>query len=234
MVHPQRPTFAPDTETTAPGTFELEAGLSVDPGDGLDSPLLLKWGLSEDAEVTAGFSPLRIEARPGRDAEGVGDLRLGVRHRFVEALEDRPSAAFLVEAKLPTAPSGGGLGSGETDLRAGLVLHARRRGFAWKLFGSLGALGDPDGPGLDVEWALAFGLERPFGGGWKGFGELSLVAVPERDFEPFTLLVGAARRVSADLVLDFSLGLGLSDDAPDLRLLLGLTTNLGGPLLPPD
>lgn len=57
--------------------------------------------------------------------------------------------------------------------------------------------------------------------------ELSGTFVPEPDIDAILLLTGLTWATRPDLVLDFSFGLGLGDDAPDFLLLLGFTRNFG-------
>lgn len=226
---PRRPRFAADARTTAPGTLELEAGAVLDPEDAFESPVELKWGASESTEWFAGWQPLRWRRRAGTDGLGVGDLVLGVRERVFDGDQTRPAAMLRLEAKLPTAKQSTGLGSGETDLAAGFLVHGREERWAWTLAARLGALGDPDGPGLDGELVLAAGAETGLAAGWLGFAESKVDWIPERDRSPWSLLLGASRPLGADLVLDAGLEVGLNADAPDLRFVVGLTQNLGGP-----
>ncbi len=59
------------------------------------------------------------------------------------------------------------------------------------------------------------------------FSELSGVFAPDRDYEAVVLLTGMTWSARPDLLLDFSLGFGLADDAPDFLVLLGFTRNFG-------
>ena len=79
---PQRPTLALDTSTTTRGTLEIEAGVAIDPGDFFDFPVVAKWGLEDTTEVFVGWSPYQRIDLPGTNGDGVGDLSIGVRHRF--------------------------------------------------------------------------------------------------------------------------------------------------------
>jgi hypothetical protein len=118
---PQRPTLSSDTNTTAHRTVEVEAGVLIDRHDEVDTPLALKWGMEENTELFASWSPFRAINLPGPGVEGVGDLSLGLRHRFADESETTPSGAFQLSAKLPTGESNPGPGTGETDLFAALI-----------------------------------------------------------------------------------------------------------------
>jgi Putative MetA-pathway of phenol degradation len=226
---PQRPTVSSDTSTTAPGTFELEAGGLIDPHDGWDSPLTLKWGMSGDAELFAGWSPYQEEQLPGPDASGVGDTLVGLRYRFLEEAGSRPAAALQLATKLPTGDEHDGLSTGEVDFLAAGILSKQVGQVGTTLFYQLGVLGEPDGTGTDIEHSIALAGSFPLAEGWALLGELAAVEVPEQDLNAVFTTAGFAYTVSKDLVLDVAVVVGLNDDAPDFQVVFGFTKNLGGP-----
>ena len=226
-VTPQRPKFSRDTRTTASGTLELEAGLAIDPGDSLDSPMALKYGLDANTELFADFSPLRVRDRPGDDEVGIGDLGLGVRQRVRDETESDPSFGWRLRAKLPTADEDEGLGSGELDLFGAAIASKTLEAYFVTGFYQLGLLGERRDAGLDLEHGLAVSATRPIDESWRGFGELALRWSPERDRESLFTTLGVGYAARPSLVFDAGLVLGLSDDAPDFALLVGLTQSLG-------
>jgi len=223
---PQRPTFSSDTNTTAEGTFEVELGVVVDPGDSFGSPVTLKHGLGERTEVFVGSSPYSHVELPGDDGRGLGDLFVGGRHRVWEG-EGGESAAVQIATKLPTADEDDGLGSGETDFfTAGILSGGLGAAGSWTAYGELGWLGDPAGAGTDEQQLVALAVGHALAGEWGAFGELTGISTPGSD-DPAFLILGLARSFGPSVVADLSVALGLNEDAPDAQLLVGLTTNLG-------
>ena len=224
---PQRPTVSSDTNTTGEGTFELEAGVEVDPGDAFASPTTFKYGADERTEVYLGLSPYNVVDRsPASDGKGFGDTVLGVRHRVWEG-EGATSAAFQVNVKLPTASESEGLGSGEVDAgAAGILTQGIGERGAATLFYELGSIGRPSGGDRDLAHTLALAGGLSLGERAGLFAELSSLSRPG-DTDPLAVILGATYAPNPSLVFDTGLRLGLNSDAPDAVLVIGLTTNLG-------
>lgn len=227
-VTPQRPTVSFDTSTTAEGTFELETGVIVDPGTSFDSPNTLKYGTSIDTELFAGWSPLQWFEQPGPDGEGSGDLVLGARHRVFDAEGAMPSGAVVLTGKLPTASSAEGLGSGEVDLRLGMVINRQFGPVNAKAFYQYGALGVPGGTGTTSEHTATLTAGFPLADRLSGFAEVAAISVPASRTDSVFTIIGAAFAAEPWLVVDWGVTIGLSEDAPDLQLFLGATYNFGG------
>lgn len=225
-VTPQRPTLSSDTSTTAADTVEVEAGLTLDPGDRADTPMMVKWGASDQTEMLLGWSPIvNIDGGAGQDRNGTSDMVVGVRHRFLEETEDRPSAAFQIATKLPTANDE--IGSGEQDFFAAAILGKEVHDVAYTAFYQLGVLGNPAGRGSDLGHDFAFAAGYGLNERWSVFGEMAGQFVPDLDLESIYTTGGVTFRASDDFVYDAGLVLGLSNDAPDLVLMIGMTHNLG-------
>ncbi|MCR9248663.1 MAG: transporter [bacterium] len=230
---PQRPTVSFDTSTAAAGTFELETGVQVDPGDTFDSPNTLKYGTSENTELFVGWSPIQHVSRPGEDGLGSGDVVLGARHRLWDADGELPSAAAVLSGKIPSASAADGLGSGETDLRIATVLNRQFGDVTANAFYQYGALGLPGGGTTSEHTATLTGsmaLTEELG----AFVELGGIFVPSASTDALFAITGATWSTSPDLVFDGGINVGLSDDAADLQLFLGCTWNFGPPLRRPQ
>ena len=219
---PQRPTLSSDTNTTAGGTVELEAGVAVDPGTAHSTPLLVKWGSSERTELAVGWSPL-VHAEPGFD--GPSDVTLGVRHRVVDETADHPAVAWLLSTKLPTA--NGEIGTGEIDVFGGGIVTKQFGDFSTTAYYQLGVLGDPSGRGTDLGHDLAIAGGIPLDDRWGAFAELAGSLVPDRGQHVWFTTLGVTLAAQRGSILDLSVALGLSNDAPDAVLQFGVTHNLG-------
>lgn len=221
---PTRPTYSKSTFTTAPGTLEVETGVYLDPSDATSVPTTVKYGVNDRADAFVAFSPASAVEGGG---VGFGDVVLGWRQRLTELQLEHLSLGYLAQLKLPTADEDKGLGTGEPDaLLAGIgtlpLSDASLTGFA-----EVGLLGDPDGSGTDLHLALAGAADKHLSGGAGVFGELAGVFVDDRNYDALFATLGGAWSPVPGLVLDSGIVLGLSDDAPDFAVVVGLTRNAG-------
>jgi hypothetical protein len=222
VATPQRPTVSDDTSTTVADTLELEAGLSG-AADGFGTPATLKYGVDGRTELFLGFEPWVVVDQPGSDGRGFGDLVPGIRRRVVDQDGSRPSAAYEVAAKIPTANED--VGSGEIDLFASGIVSWDDPAWSATGYYRLGLLGEADGTDLQHVFAAAGG--RPLVDRVSGFGELALLWTPAQDDEELMLTTGLSYRLHPGMVFDVGVAFGLSADAPDTTLLVGTTINFG-------
>ncbi len=225
---PQRPRFASNAFTTAPGTFELQSGVSLGTASRVDSPVRLKFG-QESGEVFVGWSPYVEFAGEA----GIGDVQVGTRQALGGQAGDARRYAFSSSVTLPTAEVGTGRGVDETAVHlAGIVTQSAPRlilNGAWQL----GLLGETAQGGLDLEHALAAGLTSAFAPHASFFTELALILTPERDFERVVATVGLAWSAHPSLVFDLGLAFSYDDredfpeDDAEAALLFGVTQNFG-------
>lgn len=225
----QRPFFSSDINTVEEGSAQIEAGVSVDPGDRTDTPVLATYGTSERSQIMLGYSPWVHVDRPGNDGDGPGDLLVGFKHRFFEESETLPGAALQLFTKLPTGSTNEGISSGEIDFFAnGIVTQTFDD---WSITGNyeLGVLGETGDTGTDLQHAFAIAAGRPIGEQLTGFGELLGILQPESNRELAQLGLGVAWAPRASTLLDAGVVFGLDHDAPDFQLVFGITVNFGAP-----
>ncbi|QDV05414.1 hypothetical protein Poly30_09110 [Planctomycetes bacterium Poly30] len=222
---PQRPTLSSDTSTTPEGRFELEAGVVRDSTISFDSPLTLKYGVTNQTEISAGVAPYRRVDLGATDENGPGDVVFALRHRFREATEDRASLAVQALVKIPTADDPV-LGTGEVDAAlAGIAAQSYDR-FSGVAYYAIGALGDPNGP-ADVVHNLAIALGTPLSDRFGAFAEVAAILVPSTHSENVFTTMGFTYSPQPSLVFDAGVVLGLSNEATNWQALVGLTKNLG-------
>ncbi len=224
---PQRPTLSSDTNTTAQGTVELEAGGVIDPADFLEIPTTLKFGVGPRTELFTNWSPYVKQDQPGTDARGQSDLDVGFRHRFLKESEAFPSAAVQITTKIPTGSTREGLSSGEVDFFAAGILSKAMGNASVTAFYELGMLGEANGPDTDVQHSLALAGSYPLLEDLSGFAELAGVFIHEQRFQSVFSTVGVAYPLNPGTVFDVATVIGWSDDAPDFQLVFGATVNFG-------
>jgi hypothetical protein len=222
-VTPQRPTLSSDTNTTAEGTVELEAGMVFDPSDQWSGQTVLKYGTSERTEVYVGWVPFLYDDE--RHAMVIGDSQLGIRHRFDDGGRNWPSAAVQASVNLPTGNEA--LGSAETDFSLAGIASGNAQDFGWTGFGSVDLRGDPTGAGVDPGFSLALAGSYALPGDVSPFFELAGIIVPEQDVDVVFATLGSMFSVSPVLAFDAGFVIGLSDEAPDFAFVIGFTRNFG-------
>jgi len=236
-----RPLTIDDADPVDPGLFEAEAGAGYyhdSVCDHWDMPLGLTYGAVRDVEVGIGFGGqserrdewLQENRKDHVHEDGIGDLTLAAKWRFLDERTWLPRQALVPSVKLPTADDDKGLGSGETDYdltwiaskaltdRLGAHLNA---GYTW--------IGEPDGEDLGpvVHYGVAadYRLADPLQ--WVGelFAEDEIghgggIAVQYN--------TGFRLSLTDDIVLDLAAGSRLcGDGTPDFTATAGVTWTFG-------
>ncbi len=239
---PQRPKISKNTRTTAAETIELEAGLHVDPADFVDTPITLKYGVTERLEYILETSPIRVYDYPGENESGIGDLAFGMRHRFDDGEDGGPSFAFELVGKIPTSDRGDerrnpGLGTGGRDPRLSVFTtggtDVRLAGMAEQKIGEFDVAGyvalnslDSTFSGTIYELLVATHGALPITESDTVFVELA-GTITESVPDKFLLQGGLYRRIAANMTADAALGIGLNGDSPAVYFMVGVTTNFG-------
>jgi hypothetical protein len=116
-VQPERPTVATHAGTVATGWLEIEAGVERDrvgvAGATMSTPVVLKLGLADRAQLSIGASTLRAAG-----ATSLGDLAAGIKWRLVDDAPIVGDFALLPAVKLPTGSGGAGTGTTDVSLLA--------------------------------------------------------------------------------------------------------------------
>jgi hypothetical protein len=191
--------------------------------------MTLKWGMAQNAELSASWQPYQVVRQPGPDASGVGDLTIGLRYRFLDEHGVAPSAAIQVATKLPTGDEDKGLSSGETDFLASISLNKVVGPLSATLYYEADILGEPNGTGQDLANVFAAAASMSVTERLGLYAELAGTVVSEQDLGIYNTSWGLTWSPIPSLVFDAGVRVGLSDDAEDFVLVFGLTQNFGGP-----
>jgi hypothetical protein len=223
-ARPQRPSKSDNAYTTAPGYLELETGWSHD--EGVDAAeVLLKLGLSARTEISFGLRPWVSSDQPTGTETGLGDTLLGAKFRFFESREGE--AAFSASIKIPTADDDKGLGTGDTDVGFRFIASRDWGRNHWDL--NLGGdfAGVPDSSDNEARWTAILTWSQTLRERYSYYGEIFLQHLPAFDEDTITADAGISYALNPSFVLDAGVNVGLSDDAPDVQILVGLTKVLG-------
>lgn len=226
-VTPQRPTIGNTTETAAFGTVEIEGGISVDPSDRNSADATVRIGLSEDSELFVMHSPFVNVDTPGTNADGPGDLTIGYRQRLLEESRDFPATAIEFATSLPVGDDDPAISSGYTNFYAGITVDRHFGDLLTSWYYRLGAIGTPVAGDLNAQHTLAVSGYLPLMDRWSGVAELATIIDVESSVEPMFVNAAVMYEVTESLLFDVGVQLGLNDDAPDVVLFGGFTTNIG-------
>lgn len=236
-VTPQRPTVSNSTQTAAFGTVEVEAGVSLDPSDRTSADATVRVGLSETSELFIEHSPFVSYDRPGENAEGPGGLSIGYRQRLLDESRDFPATAIEFKTVLPVGEDdlsrGGNVvgfessSSGFTDFFAGLSVDRHFGDLLTTWYYQLGVLGTGVQGDLDTQHTIAVSGTLELMDRWSVIGEFAASTFTETDLDPMSANAALLFEVTENLLFDMGLQVGLNDDAPDLVLIGGVTTNFG-------
>lgn len=235
---PQRPRISRNTQTTQVGTFEGEAGLHIDPNDFVDFNQTLKYGLTESVEYFMDFALFRYYDAPGDNESGIGDITLGLRHRFQESEDGGPSFAYEFFGKLPTGDDDDRVGTGgrdprlpifltgSTDVRLAGIVEQMQGDISIVGYGAVQANGGGGFGGTVYQLLLASHASMPLSDDLSAFGEI-VGTFTEGASSEFFAQGGVYQKLANNLVADLAVGLGLEADAPAFFVMAGVTTNLG-------
>lgn len=228
-AQPQRPTRSRNARTTPAGTVQLETGVGVDRHD-LTTDLTFRFGVTRNLDVSVEAVPyLRLDF-DGEARSGLGDTVVDTKFRFFDSREG--SSAVEVFVKIPTADKDKALGTGDTD--AGFRFIASRNWRKDKFDFNLGGefAGVPEVASNEAQWTLVLTWWRSVGDRLSFFGEGFLQFLPAADREDVTTDWGISYRFNPSFALDAAVYLGLTDDAPDYEVTVGITKILGRTFTP--
>jgi hypothetical protein len=153
------------------------------------------------------------------DETGVGDPLLRFDVRLTDA--GRASWGLFAGAKAPIADEESGFGTGEWDFGGGVTYGASAgRG---RIFGELGywVYGDIELYELDDPVVATLGYTSPFGDRWSWLVALYGASTAFDEVDGPVEASASLRRAFDRGALSLTLGAGLTETAPDLRLTLG-------------
>ncbi len=227
-----RPTIANATDTTQCGTIELEYGLERQwPGGGANRDDLsggLRIGLTRTLDFHWSSSAFLHVMDGSGNRTGFGDSWLGLKYRFAGQTKHRPAFGMFYAAKVPSASSVLGLGSGEVDHTLSFLASKdiHRIHFDFNVIELLAGRAAESGFDHDTGFALSTWLTLTH--------RVNLVVEPYG----YTLLnpanpafasamMGFNYKIQPRLYLDSGLDVGVTSAAPSERIFVGVTYAIG-------
>jgi hypothetical protein len=231
-----RPDVANSATTVPPGAFQIESGIAYARQRAAAAPtqyttsleLTLRAGLTPSLEVRLDGDPV-VHMRTDESVTNVGDLRLGLKYRFVDPPDGSwwPALAILPYVKLPSAPEP--IGSERTDFGiTGIASFDFPADFSLDVNGGIAAVGQRDPSGYLAQASAAASLSKTLLHELVVYVELFYSSRDTWDSR-YGLGTGAGmlyrigRRAAVDLGVEFS----LAGQSPDYTIRSGFSIRFG-------
>lgn len=222
-----RPDFTESALAVPVGRLQVEAGFTFSTDDDSDSDLwtvpeaLLRLGLIKDVELRLGLPSIAFLDN-GRSDEGFTDSSIGAKWRFLEGAGSTPDMAIIGQLSIPTGEDP----FGQDGVHPGAIVAAGwdlddQMGDGWTFDANIGFF-ELEGSDWDMTWSAALGIPIDFE--WGAFIEYYAIS-PELSFSRTAHVLdgGITYLIHNNLQLDFRVGFGLSDEAPDFLTGAGVT-----------
>ena len=236
-IEPDRPELTESAKLVPRGAVQLETGLSfsserhggVATERTFGAEADLRIGVARQVELNLGWDPF-VRVRGPDDDTGAGDVRLGVRYRFVEGIEDEPWPPHLaVKAFVKLPVSGEPIGTGRPDFGV-LLLGSFELPLEFELEVNVGgaAIGQTRPNGYLGQALASASLSRELASALTGFVELLFNSREERDGrEQLAVNVGVIYRVTSRFAVDAGVQTSLFGQGPDYVVRTGLSVLFG-------
>lgn len=226
-----RPDYVESSDVVGKKVFQLETSAATDwtASAGLTArtvttPTLFRLGVTKNVELrleTDGYTRATLTGASAVD--GLSDAAVGIKWHLVDGAQRRPSVAVLIHGDLP---------SGSTAFRGEGFRPSFRAVGEWDLPAGFG-IGIMPGVVYDVnalgerEWTSLFGVTvgHPITASTRFYVEYAAEQLPLKATQPTTSFfdAGTAWVITRDLQVDLSARVGLSGEASDGSLAIGVS-----------
>ena len=229
VANPNRPTVASPADVTQYGVLEVEYGWDRSwPAEDVHVTSfggLLKFGLLCDIELRWNTTSFIRVNNYGASQQGFGDNWLGTQLRVHRQTARYPALSFSYAAKIPSANSSEGLGSGQLDHELTLLVSKDIRRVHFDFNATQFWIGTARGFDRNNQLNLAFSfhLHGPLGFTGEIYGDTEL----NRASPGFASSLWAlSYAMTPRLVIDGGFEAGLTDGGPHRHVFAGLTYSI--------
>jgi hypothetical protein len=229
FINPARPGVSNPAEFQKPGVLQIEYGYdgsfrASDLHTEQTAPLALRFAVTTRFLFELDLDTVNSQTdETGTRMTGIGDTQIGVQLVALKDTEKHPALAFAYYAKLPSASTEKGLGTGRVDHKI-ITLISKKFGETDMDFNAACLIvGREHESGWVTGGQAALAFERNFENNFGVQGELS--GQTKDDVQPVGLyaLGALTYKVNRRLVLDSGMRFGLTHDAPRVGVFAGMT-----------
>ncbi|MBZ5664284.1 MAG: transporter [Acidobacteriia bacterium] len=231
VANPNRPTVANPADITQYGVLELEYGWDrMWPEEGVHQNSfggLLKFGLLCDVELRWSTTSFLEQTDTTGTHRAFGDNWLGPQVRLYRQTKRVPTLAFGYAAKIPSASTDGGLGTGRVDHSFTFLASKDIAGFHFDFNATHFWIGRESAPGFDQNDQLNLAFSRTIHKGLGFTGEFYGDTQLNRAAPSFVSSLWALTYTMIPrLVLDGGFEGGLTSGGPHRHAFAGLTYSI--------
>lgn len=231
VANPNRPTVSNPAHVTQYGVLELEYGFDRSwPEEGLHETSaggLLKFGLLCDVELRWNTTSFLSQTNSTGTHSAFGDNWIGTEVRIHRQTERLPSLALGYAAKIYSASTEHGLGTGRVDHSFTLGASENIANFTFDFNFSYFLVGQPTTSGFDKNEQLALAFSHSIHGGLQFAGEFYGQTELNQNTGAFASSLWALTyTVIPRLVLDGGVEAGLTSGGPRRRVFVGFTYSI--------
>lgn len=188
------------------------------------APINIKLGLTNATELQLVVAPwVLVDPKSGPRTDGPGDIAVRLKHNLWGNDGGDTALALMPFITIPTGADGISSNRVEGGLIVPLAIELPA-GFSLGLMAELDLVWNDDDDAYDLDFVHSAALGRDLIGNLAGFIEYVGVVGSDPDTAyRASVNLGLTLGVTPDLQLDGGIGLGLTEDADDLRLFTGLT-----------
>ena len=232
FINPARPGVSNPAEFQKPGVLQIEYGYDASfraSGFRLQqtAPVALRFAATSHLLFELDLDTVNSQTDERRThMTGIGDTRIGFQIVTLKDTEKHPALAFAYYAKLPTASTEKGLGTGRVDHKI-ITLLSKKFGETDVDFNAAYLIvGREEERGWVTGGQAALGISREFENNY-GF-EAELSGQTKDDAQPPGLyaLGALTYKVNKRFVFDSGMRFGLTQDAPRVGVFAGVTVGV--------
>jgi hypothetical protein len=229
FINPARPGVSNPAEFQKPGVLQIEYGYdgsfrASDLHTEQTAPLALRFAATTRLLFELDLDTVNSQTdERGTRMTGIGDTQIGFQIVALKDTEKHPALAFAYYAKLPTASTDKGLGTGRVDHKV-IALLSRKFGQTDMDFNAAYLIvGREQESGWVTGGQAALAFERNFENNFGVQAELSGQTKDDAQAPGLYTLGALTYKVNRRLVLDSGMRFGLTHDAPRVGVFAGMT-----------
>ena len=232
VANPNRPTVANPADITQYGVLELEYGWDrAWPGDGAHQTSLgglVKFGLLCDVELRWNTTSFLSQTDADVTHRGFGDNWIGPQVRIYKQTKRWPTVSFSYAAKIPSASTEEGLGTGRVDHFVGFLASKDIAGVHFDFNATHYWIGRQSASGFDQNDQLNLAFSRPIRGALGFTGEFYGDTQLNQTIPGFASSLWALTyMINPRLVIDSGFEGGLTSGGPHRHVFAGFTYSIG-------